>query len=104
MEDNIITIPSNFDVNSINKQALEVLSHPSRFKVLNWHRKARKTTLAVTELIKYASRFRAPFWYVGPSYGLAKDTVWSDPRMLGQYIPGWDKPEMGIITKSESEL
>lgn len=46
----------------------------------------------------------APFWYVGPSYGLAKDTIWTDPRMFPQYIPGWGDPQSGIIKKSETEL
>lgn len=99
-----ITFPQNFDPVKVNKQALEVLNHPARFKVLNWHRKCRKTTLAVSELIRYAAKFPAPFWYVGPSYGLAKDTIWSDPRMLPAMVPGWHDPQMGLIARKETDL
>lgn len=72
--------------------------------MLNWHRKARKTTLAINQLIRWAATNRAPFWYVGPSYGLAKKTVWDDPRMFPQYIPEWNVPNSTFIKKSETEL
>lgn len=47
---------------------------------------------------------KAPFWYVGPSYGAAKRTVWDDPRMLPLYIPEWNNPDSKIIKKRETEL
>lgn len=72
--------------------------------MLNWHRKARKTTLAVNQLIRWANLVNAPFWYVGPSYGLAKKTVWDDPRMFPQYIPDWHNPSSTFIKKRETEL
>lgn len=81
-----------------------VLADPHRFQVLNWHRKARKTTVAINQLIRWANVVKAPFWYVGPSYGLAKRTVWDDPRMFPQYIPEWGDPNSTLIHKRETEL
>lgn len=78
------------------------MRHPARFKVLNWHRKARKTTLAINELIRHAAKYPAPYWYVGPSYQLARNTVWADPRMLPYYIPEWGDPRERVISKREN--
>ena len=99
-----ITIPFQFKPESLNPQALSVLQDPHRFQVLNWHRKARKTTLAINQLIRWAAKFPAPFWYVGPSYGLAKDTIWNDPRMLPKYVPDWHNPVSTLIKKRETDL
>lgn len=55
-------------------------------------------------MIRWAAKYPAPFWYVGPSYGLAKDTIWNDPRMLPQYIPDWYNPNSKLIKKMETEL
>lgn len=55
-------------------------------------------------MIRWASYYRAPFWYVGPSYGLAKDTIWNDPMMLPYYVPDWNNPQSTLIKKSETEL
>lgn len=98
-----ITIPYNFTptwyMNSVLKD-----SKAHRFQVLNWHRKARKTTFAINKLIAEAFTNRAPYWYVGPSYGAAKRTVWDDPMMFGKHIPFWNEPENPVIKKRETEL
>src|SRR3990167_4121599 len=98
------TIPYNFRPENLNHQAIPVLSHPARFQVINWHRKARKTTLAINNLMRWASMYRSPFWYVGPSYSLAKDTIWTDPSMFPQYIPEWGNAKSDFLKKSETEL
>ncbi len=41
---------------------------------------------------------------MGPSYGLAKDTIWNDPRMLPHYVPDWYNPSSQIVKKRETEL
>lgn len=96
-----ITLPQNFIPSWYMKK---VLQSPYRFQVLNWHRKARKTSLAVNKLVIEAFTHKAPYWYVGPSYGLAKKTIWDDPRMFPQYVPDWNTPNSKIIKKRETEL
>lgn len=83
---------------------IPVLNDPHRFQVLNWHRKARKTTLGVNQLIRWAAAVPAVFWYVGPSYGNAKRVVWDDPQMFPNYIPDWHNPKSDFIKKNETEL
>lgn len=72
---------------------MPVINNPARFKVIVWHRKAHKTTLAVNELIRWANAIPGTYWYVAPFYGEAKDTIWLDPQMLQKYCPPeiWDK-------------
>lgn len=66
---------------------MPVFSSPARFKVLIWHRKAHKTTLAINELIRWATAIQGTYWYVAPFYGQAKKIVWEDPQMLPKYCP-----------------
>lgn len=78
---------------------ITTLQSPERFKVLVWHRRARKTTTAITELVKQ-SQFRVgAYWHIFPTYAEAKDAVWRDPNMLFRVIP----PEL-IKKKNEQEL
>ena len=58
-----------------------------RFKVLIWHRKARKTYTAITEIVKQAHLRVGVYWHIFPTYGEAKDSVWRDPGMLFNIIP-----------------
>src|SRR3990167_4251322 len=79
---------------------MEVLQqNPQRFKVLVWHRKARKTYTAITEILKQAHLRVGVYWHVFPTYGEAKDAIWRDPAMLFDIIP-----EELIEKKNESEL
>lgn len=79
---------------------LEVMqTYPHRFKVLVWHRRARKTTTAITEIVKQAHLRVGVYWHVFPTYGGAKDAVWRDPQMLFNIIP-----ESLIARKNEQEL
>jgi len=68
--------------------------------MLNWHRRSRKTTLAVNLLIREA--FKHPkrvYGYIAPTYKQAKRIVWTDPNMLFKYLP------KGIMEKkNEQEL
>lgn len=66
---------------------LPVINNPVRFKVIVWHRKAHKTTLAINELMRWANAVEGVYWYVAPFYGEAKDTIWLDPQMLARYCP-----------------
>jgi shikimate 5-dehydrogenase len=67
---------------------LDVLSSPARFKVLRWHRRARKTTLGLNILIRAAaSNHGHTYVYVAPTYKQAKAIIVRDPMMLSRYLP-----------------
>ena len=65
----------------------QVIRDPHRFKVLVWHRRARKTTTALIELIKQALFKVGVYWHIFPTYAEAKDAVWRDPQMLFRVLP-----------------
>lgn len=73
--------------------------NPHRFKVLIWHRRARKTTTAINELVKQAHLTVGPYWHLFPTYREAKDAIWRDPNMLFGIIP-----KQLIAKTNESEL
>lgn len=75
---------------------LEVIQDPHRFKVLIWHRKARKTTTTFLEMIKQSQIRVGAYWYMFPRYNDAKSTIWMDPFM-SQLIPD------GIIKKKNEQ-
>lgn len=71
-----------------------------RFFMLNWHRRARKTTLAINLLIAEAcSKEKSRFGYITSTYTAAKNIVWRDPNMLQKYLPA----DM-VVRKNETEL
>lgn len=72
---------------------------PQRFKVIVWHRRARKTTTAMIELVKQSQMRIGSYWHVFPTYAEAKDAVWRDPAMLFNIIP-----KDFIDHKNEQEL
>ena len=70
-----------------DKAVIDNLS-PIRFFYLNWHRRARKSTLGVNLLIKEAVRNpNCRYVYVAPTYKQAKNIIWRDPNMLKKYLP-----------------
>ena len=78
----------------------EVLFEDShRFKVCIWHRRARKTTTAINEIVKQAHIRKGVYWHLFPTYSEAKNSIWRDPKMLFGIIP----PEL-VESKNESEL
>jgi hypothetical protein len=64
-----------------------VVDSPARFKVIVWHRKARKTTMVIKQLVRQAMLFPGTYWYVAPLRTQAKKIVWDDPEMLQKYVP-----------------
>lgn len=71
-----------------NEWAMQIWNHPARFKQICWHRRARKTTLAINKLIKEAVlNENKVYAYIAPTYTQAKAIVWRDPMMLKQYLP-----------------
>jgi phage FluMu gp28-like protein len=73
--------------------------NPERFKTIVWHRRARKTTTAIYELVKQAFMRVGVYWHIFPTYSEAKDAVWRDPHMMFSFIP----KEM-IQKRNDSEL
>lgn len=72
---------------------MPVLNNRARFKVLVWHRKAHKTTLAINELFRWANAIKGTYWYVAPYLSQAKKIIWQDPEMAAKYCTPdiWDK-------------
>lgn len=59
-----------------------------RFFVKVWHRRARKTTLELNNLIKECVRNpNSVYGYILPTYKQAKNIIWTDPNMLNRYLP-----------------
>lgn len=85
---------ANFPHNWLpEKHQMPVLENSARFKVLVWHRKGHKTTLAINELFRWANAIPGTYWYVAPLLNQAKKIIWQDPEMAGKYCPQeiWDK-------------
>src|SRR3990167_35198 len=60
----------------------------NRFKVICWHRRARKTTYALNQLIQECCANRnQTYGYVAPTYTQAKSIAVVDPMMLRRYLP-----------------
>lgn len=65
-----------------------------RFFMLEWHRRAHKTTLAINLLIRECCRYpKSKYVYIAPTQVWAREVVWDDPTMLWDALP--DKAEMG---------
>ena len=87
-----------------HKWQLEVLqafdAGKFKFGLLNWHRRARKTTLGLNLLIRECCKNEnSVYGYIAPTYKQAKSIVWIDPNMLPKYLP-----KEVIKQKNESEL
>ena len=88
------------DVSKLLPHQQEIIfGDPSRFKVCVWHRRARKTTTAIYELVKQAFMRQGVYWHVFPTYSEAKDAVWRDPHMIFSMIP-----QSMIAKRNDSEL
>jgi hypothetical protein len=77
----------------------------ARFISLEWHRRSRKTTMAINLLLREAIlNPNSAYGYVGPTYKQARETVWDDPNMLNAYLPPqsqmrWRKNEQRLQVK-----
>jgi phage FluMu gp28-like protein len=67
--------------------ALEVLKSPARFCVINWHRKGKKTLMAINKLAMEAALVQGTYGYIAPTQKLALDIVWNDVNMLARNLP-----------------
>ena len=99
-----IDVPVKEFLEGITPQQHEVLrdfdSEKYRFFLINWHRRARKTTLAINLLIRdAATNPNSRYGYITSTYTAAKNIVWRDPNMLRRYLP-----EALVKRKNETEL
>lgn len=90
-------IPSQETCNRLTDPELEVLSvfdrQEARFLILEWHRRAYKTTLAINLLIRECCKNKlSKYLYIAPTQVWARNIVWDDPVMLWGALP--DKAEM----------
>lgn len=77
----------------------DALFDPSRFKILVWHRRARKTTTAITEIVRQSQLRVGVYWHIFPTYTEGKDAIWRDPTMLFNIVP-----EELVRKKNDQEL
>lgn len=66
---------------------LKVLNTKARFKTIVWHRKSRKTTFAIKNLIREAFRTQGVYWIIEPFFNQGKRILFEDPEMLSRYLP-----------------
>lgn len=81
----VITFPNKDTLMEHQLQAL--YADDVRFKVLVWHRRARKTTTAINNLVASAMSLKGVYWHIFPTFSEAKDAVWRDPNMLFNIVP-----------------
>jgi len=94
----IATIPNNLVNNGFHYWQLEYLKYfdrgLARFGILEWHRRARKTTLAVNQLVRQSCKHaHCKYVYVSPTQVQTRALVWDDPNMLTTALP--NKRQMG---------
>ncbi|KKL90383.1 hypothetical protein LCGC14_1905250 [marine sediment metagenome] len=74
-----------------------------RFFILEWHRRAAKTTLSINLLIREACKYpKSKYVYVAPTQVWARDIIWDDPTMIWDSLP--DKAEMGWKANEQKML
>lgn len=81
-------IPTEEFQKSLKPYMLEYLQNNSRFKVLRFHRGARKTTLFLNDILIEVHKKKGLYWYVGPYLEEAVSTIWTDPNTsIFRWIP-----------------
>lgn len=64
-------------IHSLHRAQAVVYEDNTRFKVVVAGRRFGKTTVAISELLKVATKKKnAQVWYVAPTYGMAREIVW----------------------------
>lgn len=74
-------------------RAFDARDEIRRFFMLEWHRRAAKTTLMLQTMIREACRYaKSKYTYIAPTQVWAREVIWDDPTMLWDALP--DKKEM----------
>ena len=62
--------------------------NPTQYYYLEWHRRARKTTLALNILARECLRVAGgKYTYIAPTQIMAREIAWDDPYMLKAIVP-----------------
>ena len=99
-----INVPVDLFTQRMTSDQIEVMqdfdSSLTRFFLINWHRRARKSTLLINLLIRECCHHpKERYIYVTSTYKAAKNIIWRDPKMMKAYLP------MELVKKvNESEL
>ena len=79
----------------------------ARFRTCVFGRRAGKTTLAIREMIKWASKPNQNIWYVSPSYRMSKEIVWHklcDILMKLRWVAKKNESELTLYLKNGSQI
>ena len=79
----------------------------ARFRTCVFGRRAGKTTLAIREMIKYASKPNRNIWYVSPSYRMSKEIVWhklTDILRNLRWIAKKNESDLTVYLKNGSSI
>lgn len=83
-----VDVPVPFYTETEHKWQRKIRAFQKRFQVVCWHRRARKTTMALNILIQACAGTRnKTYGYVGPTYEQTKSIAVVDPMMLKRYLP-----------------
>jgi hypothetical protein len=91
-----------------HKHQIAIHRSPHRFRVVVWHRRAGKSTLAVNELLRYAKEKPGRYWAILPTYRQAKTVLW--PLLLAYTPEDWIRKanesslELKLLNGSEVAL
>jgi len=84
-----------------------VAKSEKRWKVMCFGRRSGKTTMAIRQMIKYASQPNKVIWYVSPSYRMSKEIVWHKlTDILGdlRWIAKKHETELTVHLKNNSVI
>jgi|GEM_PF-6188958 len=104
--DSVVRFPSDEFTGTMHRWQREVLDRfdrrEARFWMLKWHRRARKTTLALNLLLREAATLpNRVYGYVAPTYTQARAIVWRDPNMLFKWLPA---KKLGLYERNDTEM
>jgi len=69
-------------IHTLHRAQSRIYEDNTRFKVVVAGRRFGKTTVSIQHLIKVATRKKnAQVWYVAPTYGMAREIVWTKLKM-----------------------
>ena len=83
-----VNIPVDRYISQEHLWQRRVRASNKRFKIVVWHRRARKTTMALNMLIEACCSTRnCTYGYIAPTFTQAKSIAVVDPMMLKYYLP-----------------
>lgn len=85
----------------------KVAKSNARFRTCVFGRRAGKTTLAIREMIKFASNPNSNIWYVSPSYRMSKEIVWHklcDILLDLRWVAKKNESDLTLYLKNGSQI